>query len=143
VNTGPPPSPIRLATPDTFGRVLGLWLAADADPTVTDTIDSLGCLHATDPEALLIAEENGDVIGTLIAAWNGWRGSLYRLAVHPRRRRQGVATCLVREGERRLRDRGALRIDAIIADDDPAAEGFWNANGYARQQGRSRFVRNL
>jgi ribosomal protein S18 acetylase RimI-like enzyme len=143
MNTGSPPSPIRIATPDTFGRVLGLWIAADADPTVTDTVDSLRRLHAADPQALLIAEQNGDVIGTLITAWNGWRGSLYRLAVHPCRRRQGVATCLVREGERRLRDRGALRIDAIVADDDSAAVGFWNANGYARQLARSRFVRNL
>jgi ribosomal protein S18 acetylase RimI-like enzyme len=143
VSTGSPRWTIRLATRDTFERVLGLWLAADADPTVTDTVGSLRRLHATDSQALLIAEEDGEVIGTLIAAWNGWRGSLYRLAVHPRQRRQGLAMCLVGEGERRLRDRGATRIDAIVADDDPVAAAFWNAIGYARQHERSRFVRNL
>lgn len=143
MSAGPPRWTLRPATRDTFERVLGLWLAADADPTVTDTIDSLRLLYATDAQALLIAEEDGEVIGTLIVAWNGWRGSLYRLAVHPRLRRQGLATCLVREGERRLRDRGAVRIDAIVADDDPAAVGFWKASGYVRQHERSRFVRNL
>jgi ribosomal protein S18 acetylase RimI-like enzyme len=143
VSIGPPRWTVGPATADTFERVLGLWLAADADPTVTDTIDSLRCLYAKDSQALLIAEDDGEVIGSLIAAWNGWRGSLYRLAVHPRRRRQGLATALVHEGERRLRDCGALRIDAIVAADDPAAVGFWIASGYACQQGRARFVRNL
>ena len=123
--------------------MLNLWLAAGADATVTDTIDSLRRLYGDDSQALLIAEEDGEVIGTLIAAWNGWRGSLYRLAVHPRYRRRGLATRLVREGERHLRYRGAVRIDAIVAEDDPAAVGFWSATGYARQHERARFVRNL
>lgn len=81
------------------------------------------------------------MIGSLIATWDGWRGSFYRLAVHPDRRRQGIATALLREGERRLRARGAIRLTAIVADDDPVAIGFWQAAGYARQCDRVRFVR--
>jgi hypothetical protein len=34
------------------------------------------------------AEADGVVIGSLIAAWSGWRGSFYKLVVHPDRRRQ-------------------------------------------------------
>jgi ribosomal protein S18 acetylase RimI-like enzyme len=134
---------IRAGTPEVCGRVLELWAASEVEPTVTDSMESLLCLLRTDAQALLVADVHGEVVGTVIAAWNGWRGSLYRLAVHPRHRRRGLATRLVREGEQRLRDRGAIRIDAIVADDDVVAARFWTETGYLGQRHRSRFVRNL
>lgn len=111
-------------------------------PTVTDNHDGLTRLLATDREALLLAESDGDVIGSLIAAWDGWRGSFYRLAVHPEQRRQGVATALLREGEQRLRARGATRFTAIVVENELAAMGLWTTVGYTRQRNRTRFVRN-
>jgi ribosomal protein S18 acetylase RimI-like enzyme len=134
---------IRSATEKEFARVLALWEAAAADPTVTDTHESLRRLFRTDDQALLVADIDGEVVGSVIAAWNGWRGSLYRLAVHPRCRRRGLATALVREAERRLSVRGAVRIDAIVTEGDMKAVRFWIATGYAHQQRRLRFVRNL
>jgi ribosomal protein S18 acetylase RimI-like enzyme len=132
---------IRSATEQDIEPVLCLWDAADGPPSVTDTREGLLRLLATDREALLLAESNGVVVGSLIAAWDGWRGNFYRLAVHPDRRRQGIATALLQEGERRLRARGAVRLTAIVAEDDPAAVGLWQAVGYNKQQCRVRFVR--
>jgi ribosomal protein S18 acetylase RimI-like enzyme len=132
---------IRSATEHDIEPVLCLWDAASAPPSVTDTREGLVRLLANDSEALILAERGGTVVGSLIAAWDGWRGSFYRLAVHPDRQRQGIATALLREGERRLRVRGAVRLTAIVAGDDPAAIGFWQAAGYARQRDRVRFVR--
>ncbi len=111
-------------------------------PTVTDTREGLLCLLAADEDALLIAAD-GLVVGSLIAAWDGWRGSFYRLAVHPDRRRQAIATALLREGERRLRARGAVRLTAIVAEDDPTAMTFWKAVGYQHQPQRARFTRHI
>jgi ribosomal protein S18 acetylase RimI-like enzyme len=123
--------------------VLDLWAAAGSPPSVTDSLDGLTRLLAADPQALLVAElGGGDVLaGSLIAAWDGWRGSFYRLAVAPEHRREGLARMLLREGERRLRARGAARLTAIVADDDQTAMSFWRAAGYERQQHRARFVR--
>ena len=134
---------IRYGTRDDLDAVLELWALSDLQPTVTDSVEPLRSLLATDPRALLIADRRGHAVGSLIAAWNGWRGSFYRLAVHPEHRRRGLATLLVREGERCLRDRGAVRLDAIVAAEDPAAIGFWRAVGYEHQRDRARFVRNL
>lgn len=141
--------------------MLALWPAASAHAVVGAHRAGLARLLATDGEALLIAEartetgaETGtgagpgaaaerEPIGSLIASWDGWRGSLYRLAVHPDHRRRGLATALVREGERRLRARGAERLAAIVAEEDPGAHDFWLAAGYECQAGRERFVRLL
>jgi ribosomal protein S18 acetylase RimI-like enzyme len=132
---------IRSAAHQDVAPVLELWAAAENLPSVTDTPAGLLALLATDAEALLLAEIDGTAIGSLIAAWDGWRGSFYRLAVHPDHRRRGIATALLREGERRLRARGALRLTAIVVGSDRVAVDFWGAAGYAQQDDRARFVR--
>jgi ribosomal protein S18 acetylase RimI-like enzyme len=121
--------------------VLALWDAAGSLPSVSDSAEGLARLLAADPEALLVAEFGGVLAGSLIAAWDGWRGSFYRLAVAPEHRRKGLATMLVREGERRLRERGAVRLTAIVAEDEAHAIAFWRAVGYERQRHQARFVR--
>lgn len=124
--------------------MLALWAAAGSAETVTDTREGVLGLLDVDLEALLVAEsDGGEIVGSLIAAWDGWRGSFYRLAVHPSRRREGLATALLDEGERRLGARGVARFTAIVADDEPDAMAFWAATGYEQQASRARFVRNV
>jgi ribosomal protein S18 acetylase RimI-like enzyme len=131
----------RSATPADLAAVLSLWRAAGGSASVTDTSEGLALLMRRDQDGLLIAESDGVVVGALIAAWDGWRGNFYRLAVLPERRREGIATALLREGERRLRRRGAARLAAIVDDHDAGAMGFWHAAGYRQQGNRTRFVR--
>jgi ribosomal protein S18 acetylase RimI-like enzyme len=132
---------IRRATEDDIASVLDLWAAAGSLPSVSDSPRGLAGLLAADPQALLIAELEGVLAGSLIAAWDGWRGSFYRLAVMPEHRRKGLATMLLREGERSLRERGAVRLTAIVVEDEAGAMSFWQAAGYTRQRDRARFVR--
>ncbi|HEY2398556.1 MAG TPA: GNAT family N-acetyltransferase [Solirubrobacteraceae bacterium] len=134
---------IRSAGAADATEALALWAAAGIAPGVGDTPEGIAALLGSDPDALLLAESRRRLVGSLIAVWDGWRGSFYRLAVQPERRREGIATGLLREGERRLRDRGALRLTAIVAEDEPLALEFWRAAGYERQPNRVRFLRHL
>jgi ribosomal protein S18 acetylase RimI-like enzyme len=131
----------RSATPEDIAAVLALWRAAGGPPSVTDTHTALAALLRADPDALLLADCEGVPIGSLIAVWDGWRGNFYRLAVSRERRREGIATALLREGERRLLALGARRLAAVVADDDPGALEFWRAAGYRKRGDQTRFVR--
>ncbi len=71
--------------------VFALWRAAELPPSVTDDVDSVRRLIAHDAAALLVAEIDGEIVGSLCGTGDGWRGNLYRLAVHPSHRRGGIA----------------------------------------------------
>jgi ribosomal protein S18 acetylase RimI-like enzyme len=125
--------------------VLALWARArTAAASTPDTPQAIANLLDRDPGALLVAQvDDGPIAGTLIAAWDGWRGNMYRLAVDPPDRRRGIARALVEAGERRLRAQGARRVTAIVARGDERAAGLWTAVGYGRDATVDRFVRNL
>jgi len=132
---------IRSCHADDVPAVLELWnMAPGSHPATADAVEQL---LACAPDALLVAEQSRQVVGTLIAAWDGWRGNMYRLAVHPDHRRRGVALRLVRAGEERLRARGARRITALVVHEDDAAAAFWGAADYVKHLEMRRFVRNV
>jgi ribosomal protein S18 acetylase RimI-like enzyme len=133
---------IRPAGAEDLRAVLALWRVAGVPPGVSDTEAGLRALLASDRGALLLAEAGGELVGSLIATWDGWRGNFYRLAVRPDRRREGIARALVGEGERRLLERGAERLAAVVAPDERGAADFWRAAGYEAQAGRARFIRH-
>jgi len=123
--------------------VLALWHAADAVPTVSDNANSLRRLLEGSADALLVAVVDGRLVGTMIAAWDGWRGNLYRLAVLPAYRRRGIARQLVGEGERLLADKGAARVSALVFAEHAPAVALWLAVGYHRHAQVGRFVKSL
>jgi ribosomal protein S18 acetylase RimI-like enzyme len=124
--------------------VLALWdRARSGHANTPDRLGDLERLVANSPAALVVAERDGEVVGALIAAWDGWRGNMYRLAVRGDCRREGLGLSLVRAGEEHLRASGARRITALVAHEDEAANAFWSAVGYPRDAEIGRRVRNL
>jgi ribosomal protein S18 acetylase RimI-like enzyme len=134
---------IRAAAHDDVPAILRLW--RDGTPVVSHTDDeaSVRALLAHDPGALLLAEDDGRVVGSLIAAWDGWRAGIYRLVVAPGDRRRGVASALVREAEERFRALGARRAGAIVILDHGHARAFWEEMGYRHEPDMGRYVKML
>jgi ribosomal protein S18 acetylase RimI-like enzyme len=135
---------VRAATGADIDAVLAVW--AEARSRAAQTPDDPAVVQQLldrDPGALLVAESDGEVIGVLIAGWDGWRGNVYRLAVLPSHRREGIARELVEAGHERLRAQGARRITALVGGEEGAAHRLWRALGYQRDEFVHRFVRNL
>jgi len=123
--------------------VLDPWREAETIPSSTDSLTELHRLVAENTGLFLVAEVNGRLVGTIIGGWDGWRGNIYRLAVLPAFRRQGVARCLVAEVEARLWARGARRITALVARSEEQAISFWEAIGYQHDVRVVRYVKML
>jgi len=83
---------VRPARDDDIPAVLELWGEARSAAAVTpDSVPAVERLLDHSPDGLLVAESDGRVVGALVAAWDGWRGNMYRLAVLPEYRRRGIA----------------------------------------------------
>ena len=132
---------IRECRPEEAERLLALWQAAGTSPSITDTIANIrGTIEST--AFVLAAEADQRIVGSLIAAFDGWRGNMYRIAVHPDYRRRGIGRALVEEGERCLTKQGAKRITALVEEKYPWATAFWLSVGYEIEPGIIRFFRN-
>lgn len=135
---------VRRSRPQDAPAVLELWAQARSEHASTaERIEDVERLIADSAAALLVAEREGEIVGALIAAWDGWRGNMYRLAVREEHRRQGIGIALTRAGEEYLRGCGARRITALVAFEDEVAGAFWESAGYPQDHDIGRRVRNL
>lgn len=134
---------IRPATADDIDAVLAFWRTAAEGTSISDDRDGVARLVTRDPDALLLAERTGELVGTVIAGFDGWRCHLYRLAVRPGRRRQGIGTALLAAAEERFARLGGRRGDAMVLTGNERAHHAWRAAGYAPEEHWRRWVKPL
>ncbi len=138
------PFELRVATVADIDALLELWLeAAENASRPHDTHASVAALLDRDPDAVIIAEHDSRLIGSVIAGWDGWRCHLYRLAVCPAWRRRGLGTALLRAAEDRFRALAATRADAMVLECNELGRSLWQASGYSRQDNWRRWVKKL
>ena len=134
---------LRQCLEEDIDSVLELWLAAGSTPSITDTRDSLLFTVSSPAASVIIAEIGGRVAGSIIVGFDGWRGNVYRLAVHPDFQRRGFARRLLSEAENWLRAQGVKRVGAVVEKDHPWAAGFWDSTEFYLEPLDLRYVRDL
>ncbi|MDQ1040303.1 ribosomal protein S18 acetylase RimI-like enzyme [Streptomyces sp. V3I8] len=134
---------IRAAAPGDLDAVLAFWRTAAEGTSISDDRDGVERLVGRDPEALLLAERDGELVGTVVAGFDGWRCHLYRLAVAPARRRQGIGAALLAAAEERFVRLGGRRGDAMVLRRNETAHHAWRAAGYAPEEHWRRWTKPL
>jgi [ribosomal protein S18]-alanine N-acetyltransferase len=80
----------------------------------------------------VIAEADGEIAGFLATAHEAAVGSIVTIDVLAAYRRQGVATIMLEESERRLTASGVRAIELETATDNASAIAFWQKHGYRK-----------
>jgi hypothetical protein len=63
---------LRAAEPHELPAVLAFWrVAAEDAHRPVDTHAALAALHLRDPNALIVAVDGDEIVGTVIAGWDG------------------------------------------------------------------------
>jgi len=78
-----------------------------------------------------VALSGNEVVGTVLAGYDGHRGWLYSVVVHPSHRRKGIGVKLVRHAEHALTARGCMKIDLQIVSSNESVKTFYESLGYS------------
>jgi len=125
---------IRPFTESDRPAVLALWsLTFDYTSSHNNPNDAINRKLVVHPELFFIAEIDNQLVGTAMAGYDGHRGWLYSVAVHPNHRRQKIATALVHEAEAALRARNCPKINLQTMPNNPDAIALYKSLGYSTE----------
>ena len=96
----------------------------------SDALDEIEKKVARDPDLFLVAEENKNIIGSVIGGYDGRRGLVYHLAVFSANRGQGIGSRLLNEVEARLRAKGCRKCYLMVTPDNEAAAQYYEQRGW-------------
>lgn len=108
------------------GVFTGGYEAPHNDPAVSIDLKS-----AYDPGLFLVAVDGSRPVGTVIGGYDGHRGWIYSLAVDENERHRGIGTELMSEVERRLKDRGCLKVNLQVMPDNKGVVQFYQERGFS------------
>lgn len=117
-----------------YTSVLNLWSQAGPGIHVrrSDEPDEILKKLQRDPDLFLVAEIEGQIVGTVLGGFDGRRGMMYHLAVAEPHRKKGIATALVKELEARLRFKGCIKYYLLVTLDNSEAIQFYESHGWER-----------
>jgi ribosomal protein S18 acetylase RimI-like enzyme len=128
---GPVAAVIRLYEEADEPGVIALWRESLPDGAPhNDPATVIRMKIAVQRELLFVAEVEGAVVGTTMGGYDGHRGWIYSVAVHPDRRRQGIGRMLINRVEAALRERGCLKVNLQIRASNAAVVAFYQSLGF-------------
>jgi len=121
----------RYQDPD-FEGVDALWSEAfPNDPPWNHAKNAIPAKQAFQPDLLFVAVEGTEVIGSVMAGYDGHRGWLYSVAVRQSDRRRGLGSRLVRHAEQALFALGCGKVNLQVRTSNEAIVRFYERLGYA------------
>ncbi len=119
--------------PEDYPAVYDLW--AHAGPgiqlRVSDEPEEIAKKVAHDPDLFIVAEnEKSEIIGAVMAGFDGRRGLIYHLAVAAPYRKHGIGSALMNEIEARLRAKGCLRAYLMVVPGEEEVLAFYHKRGW-------------
>ncbi len=124
----------RTLTAGDYDAVRALWEAAGLHirPVGRDSRESFAAQIASGCQVAIGLEDDGRLVGVVLATTDSRRGWINRLAVHPDYRRRGLGLRLIAEAERALQARGLPVISAHVEAWNEASLALFQRAGYVR-----------
>lgn len=131
--------------PQDYPAVRALWESMEKGVKVgrSDAPAELEKKSRHDPDLFLLAEVEGEIVGSVIGGFDGRRGMIYHLAVKREFRSQGIASVLMAEVEARLRAKGCLKCYLLVMQGNDEAAQYYEKRGWSEMQTVRMFGKEL
>mgnify|MGYP001243744482 FL=1 len=94
-------------------------------------------------EMFLVLEIQGSIIGSVMAAYDGHRGVINYLAVHPGYQKKGYGKILMTHVEQELLNKGCPKINLLVRSDNLNVKRFYKGLHYDEQDDIKVFGKRL
>jgi ribosomal protein S18 acetylase RimI-like enzyme len=111
--------------------VVELWKTCfPDDPPWNQPRDVIRRKMTVQPELLFVALVGDQVVGTVLAGYDGFRGWVNKVATHPSHQRKGIASQLMRAAESALADMGCPKLNRQVRAENASVVEFYKDAGY-------------
>lgn len=117
-------------------EVIALWTKTlELDFPYAETREQLLRFLLHNPAMSFVALSGTEIVGTVLCSQDGLHGYVYRLAVLPSARRNGIGTALVNACVERLKYLNVPTCNLIVRAHNEAGRAFWSALGWSARNG--------
>jgi ribosomal protein S18 acetylase RimI-like enzyme len=121
---------IRLFQPDDEEAVVELWTDCGLVVPWNNPHHDIARKVKVQADMFLVACLNGRLAATVMAGYDGHRGWIYYLAVHPDHQGRGIGKSMMAEAENRLRAAGCSKINLQVRSTNAKAIEFYKNIGF-------------
>ena len=118
-----------------YEQVYELWLscAGMGLNNLDDSKEGIKRFLDRNPQTCFVALEDQMVAGVIIAGHDGRRGYIYHTAVHPQHRHKGIASKLVDETLKALKEQGINKTALVVFSRNADGNAFWENVGFTER----------
>lgn len=122
----------RLMQPDDFTDLYALWTACgNGLNNLDDSAEGIAKYLRRNPNTSFVAEENGKLVGAVLAGHDGRRGYIQHISVYESCRRRGIGGKLVKMCMDAMRKEGIHKVALVAFKQNAVGNAFWEQQGFA------------
>ena len=124
---------IRVMKIEDYNGIYDLWINTPGMGlnSTDDSKEGIDKYLKRNPTSSFVAEDNGKIVGVIMAGHDGRRGYIHHTAVLSGYRNQGIAKKLVDNAMNALDKEGINKVALVAFERNEIGNGFWENIGFA------------
>jgi len=119
-----------------YGDIFILWTSTPGMGlrNLDDSKEGIDKFLRRNPTTNFIAEEDGEIVGSILCGHDGRRGYIYHTAVDMRYRGKGIGKNLVNSVINALKREGINKATLVVFTNNEVGNGFWRSMGWEKRE---------
>lgn len=118
-----------------YDNVYALWMTIQGFGirSIDDSREGVTRFLRRNPTTSVVAEEDGEIVGSILCGHDGRRGCLYHVCVREDFRRRGIGKAMVVHAMEALRKEQISKVSLIAFTKNDIGNAFWNTIGWTER----------
>ena len=127
---------VRTMTIEDYQGVHDLWMTIKgfAIRSIDDSREGVERFLKRNPATSVVAEENGEIVGSILCGHDGRRGCLYHVCVREDCRMRGIGKSMVVRCMEELEKEKISKVSLIAFTENDVGNAFWKEIGWTKRE---------